>query len=177
MYEEIVPYIAPLLVPVMKDIAGSIYEHAIDDIGGTIYENLRKLERWLRGKGLKDEDIKRIPKRILVPALQGAALCDEEELRELWAELLKAAADKTRVESVHPAFINIISSLSLHDVVVLYRIKQERSCGNEDNDLVSLDNLRRLMLIEFPVSTFKADNFTPSLTALGRAFLTVCGEK
>lgn len=61
-------------------------------------------------------------KRIAVPAIIANSYTDEEELRDLYANLLAKSMNKETVSSVHPAFVEIIKQLSPREALFLKTI-------------------------------------------------------
>lgn len=90
---------------------------------------------------LDEELTRRAPKqinppsaRVAVPALQGASISEEEDVRKLYAKLLASSMDST-CKHIHPAFARIIDQMNSFDALVLKRIA-------EINDNIPLASLR-----------------------------------
>ncbi len=121
---------------------------------------------------------------IAVPVLQAISYSmDSKEIRNMYANLLARAMLKGENEKVHPAFVEIIKQMSPKDVFVLdemYKrkllpiidlaIKAEQGYLNSIVNIswisefsheevsVSINNLERMGLIEFPFDKFFVDD-------------------
>ena len=62
--------------------------------------------------GLKASEV---PLRVLQPAMEGASLEDDPDLRQAWVNLLANAADPRELMKVHPSFPRILQLLSPFD--------------------------------------------------------------
>ena len=63
------------------------------------------------------------PSYIAVPALQAISYCmDDEQLRDMYAELLANAMNSDCVDNVHPTYAEIIKQMSPFDAVVFKRL-------------------------------------------------------
>jgi hypothetical protein len=60
-----------------------------------------------------------VPAKIAVPAIENASLEEDDELQDLWANLLASAHDKTLNGVVRSAFVDIIKQLEVVDVHIL----------------------------------------------------------
>lgn len=142
--------------------------------------NLAETEKLLASK-LNNVPVGNIitpPSYVAVPALQAIAYCmDDEQLREMYAELLTHAMNSETVDNVHPTFVEIIKQMSPYDAIVFrklvsqlvipcvgikygnkqtkasYPIQDIVAFGNLEKHPVvptqiSLENLERLRLIE-----------------------------
>ena len=83
--------------------------------------NLAETKKLLEQK-LKDTPVDSIitpPPYIAVPALQSISYCmDDEQLRDMYAELLAHSMNTATVDNVHPTFVEIIRQLSPFDATV-----------------------------------------------------------
>ena len=83
--------------------------------------NLAETKKLLEQK-LKDTPVDSIttpPPYIAVPALQSISYCmDDEQLRDMYAELLAQSMNTATVNNVHPTFVEIIRQLSPFDATV-----------------------------------------------------------
>lgn len=69
--------------------------------------------------------------------LQLSFCADEEHLRELYANLLAAAMNKSTASAVHPAFVHVIQQLSSDEALLLQLVSRERKAltmGEETSD-------------------------------------------
>ena len=66
------------------------------------------------------------PAEVVGPALEHMKFLEEENpLWQMFEELISRSFDKDEIESVHPAFSNIIAQLARDEGVILYRLKNE----------------------------------------------------
>lgn len=123
------------------------------------------------------------PPYIAVPALQAISYCmDNDELREMYAELLAHSMNKRTVDNVHPTFVEIIKQMSPFDATVFkeltktlvqpcisikytnirtgasYPVQDIIAFENHEkfplvSTQISLENLERLRLIEIHKTT------------------------
>ncbi len=142
--------------------------------------NIEETKKLLKKK-LSDIQVENIitpPSYVAVPALQAISYCmDNEELRDMYAELLAHSMNIKTVDNVHPTFVEIIKQMSPFDAIVFreltktlgkpcisikYINKKTREShpvqdiiafDNHENfplvpTQISLENLERLRLIE-----------------------------
>lgn len=77
-------------------------------------------------KGISIENIITPPPYVAVPALQAISYCmDDDELREMFAELLAHAMNEDTVDNVHPTYVEIIKQMSPYDAVVFKKLIKE----------------------------------------------------
>lgn len=83
-----------------------------------VAETQRALEKKLQA--VNPEDIVSPEPYVAVPALQSISYClSNEELHNLYANLLAKAMIKNTKNEVHPAFVEIIKQMSPNDAIVL----------------------------------------------------------
>ena len=69
------------------------------------------------------ENIITPPAYVAVPALQAISYCmDDEQLREMFAELLAHAMNSETVDNVHPTYVEIIKQMSPYDALVFKKL-------------------------------------------------------
>lgn len=87
-------------------------------------ENTNKLSQEITQKLNNIPADKIVPpnKRVAVPALLANSYTDEEELRDLYANLLAKSMNKDTMSSVHPAYVEIIKQLSPREALFLKTI-------------------------------------------------------
>lgn len=87
--------------------------------------NIEKTKVILADK-LKNVPLKNIitpPSYIGIPALQAISYCmDNDELREMYAELLKTAMNSQTTKNVHPTYVEIIKQMSPYDAIIFKKI-------------------------------------------------------
>jgi hypothetical protein len=88
---------------------------------------LRLAERWRDIlKGRKIEGVLRIvPPKLAFPIIENASFEEDDELQDLWANLLASAVDPNRKATIRSAFIDILKQLEVVDVHVLSAIFEE----------------------------------------------------
>lgn len=143
-----------------------------------------------------------VPISIVVPILQSGSMEEDNDLQDLWAQLLVTAGDADSGIVVEPAFIGILQNLSSRDAMILDKLysfptEYESLClytsalpaevliskpateMNPPKDVCqSLENLNRLGLITSGMMWGGAfSNLAVYQTVLGRAFVTACRGK
>ena len=104
---------------------------ALTPLHGMVW-GLEKIRDWLSTallKRLATAD----PEQIQTPApyvagqilLQLMFCADQEQLREMYANLLASAMNKQFAESVHPAFVHVIQQITPDEALVLQRISTQ----------------------------------------------------
>ena len=92
-------------------------------------KNLTQISETISEKmsGVNPENVIEPEPYIAVPALQGISYCmDNDELRNLYANLLATAMQKDKKESVLPAFTEIIKQMSPTDAILMKNIKPQK---------------------------------------------------
>lgn len=144
----------------------------------TINAALSPLEKWVMQKeynvvatqeilkkkleNINLENIITPPAYIAVPALQAISYCmDDEQLREMFAELLAKAMNSEEVDNVHPTYVEIIKQLSPYDAVVFKKLvkkiivpcisvkykSKEKNVSYPISDLIVFEDFERYPLV------------------------------
>lgn len=95
----------------------------------TFKYKLENFEKDLQNKtrDIPDENLQRPPTMIVGPALEALRYAyDEEELREMYENLLASAMDNRKVSHTHPAFVEIIKQFSPLDAKIMSRFAKHR---------------------------------------------------
>lgn len=177
-----------------------------------IIEDKLKYLRWERRVRLIDratkllhqrglaEPTRAVPMSIMVPILQLGSMEEDNELQDLWAQLLVSAADADSGIVLEPAFIGILQNLSSRDAANLEKIysipgakialythelparvltdKPTVEIDPSDDVQLSLGNLNRLGLIDGAMFWGGGpSNRYAYQTVLGRAFMKACRGK
>jgi Abortive infection alpha len=138
------------LIPISDEQAKALQEaiKTLQGLGGFLKETFGTVPRdlvgllggdWLKVRRL--ENIARIAEKarerlearhvdapepprlsILLPLLVAAADEEDDELQDIWARLLAAAADPTRARLVRLAFVDTVKNMDPLDVLVLQRL-------------------------------------------------------
>lgn len=137
---------------------------------------------------IPDENIVEPPLHVLGPALEASKFYFEnEQLRDMFAQLIASSINSDTADFVHPAFIEIIKQLSPDEAKILKYIKtdffpllsiffktgqtfgmspvilnftnigEKAGCEHPIKTMAYLDNLKRLGLIEFYENSKMAD--------------------
>lgn len=77
-------------------------------------------------EGVPDEAVVPVAPEIGVPVLEKLAYVQDENLRELYTELLASASRSDRVNLAHPSFVNIINNLSPDEAILLRYFSRSR---------------------------------------------------
>lgn len=124
---------------VIEKVADTEIGAQVDKTGALLIRSIRAalspLEKWVLQREFNLEETKKLlelklqnvapeniitpPSYIGVPALQAISYCvDDEQLRNMYAELLANAMNSEKVDTVHPTFVEIIKQLSPFDALV-----------------------------------------------------------
>ncbi|MBN9545031.1 MAG: DUF4393 domain-containing protein [Alphaproteobacteria bacterium] len=163
---------------IAKDIIGP---QRLDEITGTFERAREKLRR-------RKVEPRQPPLTVLIPLLEAAQDENRDELREIWASLLAAAADPTRTSHFRREFIDIAKQLDPIDALVLKALaplqgsyKPSRLMHiiagleiSRDDVMVSFGRLATLRLAtEFNNSGVEHN---PELDTLGRLFMKAIAD-
>lgn len=165
---------------VAKEIAKDAYTdlahpaaHATGELVGlvprAVKAALQPLEKWIlereynlaetqklleeKLKNVKPENITSPEAYVAVPALQYISYCmDNDELRDMYANLLANSMNKVVKNGVHPAFVEIIRQLSPDEAKILKVIRSKRAIPTitlraEDNRGCGQDVVRDFSVI------------------------------
>lgn len=100
---------------------------------------LSPLEKWVLEREYSIQETKKLlaeklenvpaeniitpPSYIAVPALQAISYCmDNNELRDMYAELLKTAMNSETTDNVHPTYVEIIKQMSPYEAFVFKKL-------------------------------------------------------
>jgi len=118
-----------------REVGGFISKFIVGPLeqGMGIFEDKLKYMRWERQVAIMDKVNKKmaerglegptqpVPMKITIPLFQAASMEDDDNLQELWANLLVNAADKERRVEVRHSYITILKDLTLFDAMILQR--------------------------------------------------------
>jgi Abortive infection alpha len=105
----------------------------VEAVTGILTDRLRFM-RWERQVRLVDrsreimlergigQEFRPIPPKIALPIVENASIEDNDELQDLWANLLVSALDPNHPDSIRIAFIDILKQLEVVDANVLNRV-------------------------------------------------------
>jgi Abortive infection alpha len=99
-----------------------------------------KVERVLlaASKKVPEERKQEAPPQLVGPIIDKIRyLPEDDELMQMFEELLARSIDKDRIQEAHPSFIHIISQLSRDEAYILYELKQK------DFEVVDVMDLNR----------------------------------
>lgn len=167
-----------------------IAENALGVLGGDYLAELRARQRARLRKRTEEilkqrqvEEPASVSPNDLMPLLASAQNETGDELTELWAKLLAALMDPKRKAAYRREFVDIAKDLEPVDAIVLQKLsgvgrlspsrqKYLSTTLNVSEDFVqnAFRNLTRLQMVE--VLAGHTWEEAPSLTALGRQFLT-----
>jgi hypothetical protein len=109
---------------------------------------LRLAERWreiLKERRIEGS-LRIVPPKFALPIIENASLEEDDELQDLWANLLASAVDLNFKGEMRSAFIEIIKQLEVVDVHILNAIFEEaRRKDNEDKDAFTNYLLKNLV--------------------------------
>lgn len=97
---------------------------------------VRLAERWreiLRERNIEGV-LRIVPPKLAFPIIENASLEEDDELQDLWANLLASAVDPNRRTTLRSAFIDILRQLEVIDVHVLSAIFEETRRTDDQTD-------------------------------------------
>jgi len=175
----------------LREIFGTVPEDLVGYFGGDLLkvrraENFARIAREARER-LKARGIEPEPPSIsiLLPIVVASADESRDELVDIWARLLAAAADPGRAKAFRLAFIEAAKKLDPLDAAVLQAISAapggsvtpgmrnsvaEQLEASRDELDISIDNLMKLELVD------PATGDPAHLTPLGRQFLRALSD-
>lgn len=182
----------------------------LEQVSGIVEDKLRFM-RWKGSVRLMDRAVeflrqrgipgpsRPVPLSILVRIVESGSMEEDNNLQDLWAQLLVTAGDANSGIVVEPAFIGILQNLSSRDAAILdklysfpaeYESLALYTCDLPTKVLIerpavenrppkdvcqSLGNLDRLGLIASDMMWGGGHNYQAVCqTVLGRAFITAC---
>jgi hypothetical protein len=175
----------------LKETFGTLPQDIVGLLGGD-YLRVRRAENLFRTiekakKRLEDGDVGQpdAPPSLAIPIMIAAADESRDELQDIWAALLAAAADPDKNKSFRLKFIEVAQKMDPVDTLILERLRVggNRIEGvardevamalkiNPDELDVSVENLRNLGLIRTDVMG------THSASPLGREFMRAIAMK
>lgn len=119
------------------------------------------------------ENIQPAPLHIAGPAIMNLAFChDQEELRELYANLLASAMLKDKEPALHPSFVQVIQQLHPDEALILSYLAKVEKLGSWILEsiweaLTSVEKEFEQVCIEAKVTNIKnSDTYLDNLTRL-----------
>lgn len=127
--------------------------------------NVKEVEKLLEKKleNIPPEQIESPQAHIAVPAIQYISYCmDNEELRDMYANLLANSMNKVVKNGVHPGFVEIIKQLtpdeakmlrylSIYDIVPTITLRSKREKGGGIDVIKNFSNITELTQCENPL--------------------------
>jgi hypothetical protein len=169
----------------LKQTFGTVPEDIVGLLGGdwlrarrveNLVRTIEKMRERLKTRGVEPTEPPSLS--LLLPILVAAAEKSRDELQDIWARLLAAAADPSRGKSFRIAFIEAVKKMDPLDAVVLQsspirdnitrtiRHSLAVELNNSDDEVdVSFSNLTRLEMFDL---THPPDGF---ISPFGREFL------
>ena len=188
------------LLNIIKDFTkfiGKISGITGDGLEGKIEDNL-KFSRWERRARLIErynkvsfgQTIKILPPKFLIPLIESATLEDEDNLQDLWINLLTSFTIEGYNVEKRSAYIEILKSLTSIDAKILkniyeYDTEQKKESGAlysiskkkmnySPEDEISLDNLYRVGCLKNSTTHEGIEGEAFSITFLGISFVEAC---
>jgi hypothetical protein len=135
----------------------------------------RKLRLAERGREILHQrgiqgPLRPIPYKLALPIVEHASLEDNDELQDLWANLLASAVDPKFEGLIRAAYIDIIKQLEVVDVHILNAVYESYEQWSEERSreekkplpgrfhLVSRDDISKKLSISFAVYENSIDN-------------------
>jgi hypothetical protein len=174
----------------MKETFGTMPQDIVALLGGdylkvrraeNLFRMIEKAKKRLEDNHVTDPDA---PPSLAIPIMIAAADESRDELQDMWAALLAAAADPKRSASFRLKFIEVVKQLDPLDPAVLIELTHQKLADFEalnkissklhyldDEVAVSLSNLESLALVARAGPQNSANYRYLSATALGRELL------
>ncbi len=177
----------------LKETFGTVPADLVGLLGGD-WLKVRRLENFAR---ITDKTRKRLRARhvdapepprlsILLPLIFAAADEEDDELQDMWARLLAAAADPARAKSIRLAFVETVKKMDPLDARILQQMTGVRvSPGSDlaaalsghldisrDEAWFSLERLHELGCVEFAPNSMP----TPPVSAKGRLLISAVSD-
>ncbi|MBW4039213.1 MAG: DUF4393 domain-containing protein [Acidobacteria bacterium] len=120
----------------LVDLAGKLTQYldgTLEEYFGIAEDNMKfrrwqnrvkvtgKAEKFLREQGI-DGFTRKVPVKFSLPLLTYATLEEDEELQDIWAQMLANAADASSRMELRTAYIEILKDLTTTDVQILAKI-------------------------------------------------------
>lgn len=195
------------LIKTTRDFAGfcaKLTGLTDDSIIGLINDKIQffRYNRQLRiaeeyNKNYGNQPMQPIPPKFLIPILENGSLEEDDDLQDLWINLLGAFTNKDYKEEKRLTYVEILKNLTPTDALILkelskeiYKLRQKKYASKEivemivdirkfNNELLpkkgiesSLDNLIRLRCLT--LNSMGGGPYIISLTHLGVEFLNTC---
>jgi Abortive infection alpha len=112
----------------INDLISALFGPAAEEAGQMLrdevrsYRRLRRARLWARTQSaLRKLGVspKPVPSKLLSPIIDNASLEDDDDLQDIWANLLANAADPRERNKIHPSFPAILKELTAQDVKFL----------------------------------------------------------
>ena len=88
----------------------------------SLENNLEKYRKKL--EEVPEEDISEAPPEVGVPIAEKLSYVSNEELSEMYTELLAKASQKSQANLAHPSFVNVINNISPDEAILLKSIRR-----------------------------------------------------
>jgi Abortive infection alpha len=173
----------------LKEILGTVPQDLIGYFGGDLLK-VRRAENFARTiqKAKARLDARNaVPEppsiSILLPLVVAAAEESRDELQDIWARLLAAAADPARAKSFRIQFIEVAKQMDPLDARVLEEVNKNQSGQwapsgrdvikdtlkvSQDEVLVSFENLTKVGCLSWPAH---GPHINPIITSLGKLLM------
>lgn len=152
-----VPIYEDALQPAAKQIGNSletvtkVINIALLPLRGVIW-GYEKIEDWLstvvanKLKSVPEDKIITPPLIVAGPTIDGLRYAaEEEEIRELYANLLATAMNKDTVHKAHPGYVNIIKNITSDEVLILKVFLEKQMQPSMDLMARAADGIRTLI--------------------------------
>lgn len=172
VYDDAIQPVAKELGKALKTLGGVI-NVALTPLALLVY-GYEKIQEQLRER-LEQRLSKIKPENIVTPRLQVVGpllerykyIHDNEDLSEMFINLLANAMDKDSIQKAHPSFVNIISELSPDEAKLIKTISQETVLPKLDirvQSKASMESGYSYVYINFTLLGEKAELVYPDLT-------------
>jgi hypothetical protein len=109
-------FIKAVLHAPAKALGGLVADRISERRHANLIKIAARSKEWLREAGISAHEV---PLSIIHPALEAASLAEDEDLQNIWANLLANTADNRQRDSISPSFPLILKELGARDVKFL----------------------------------------------------------
>lgn len=117
--EGVTKFLGQLLGPAANEFGGMMGDQVRFWRHLRLYDFIEKRNEAIAARGLNPADLQAIGPGLAIQFLEGASYEEEDEVQQLWAELLTNAQDPNSEVKVEKSFINILKELDDISVMVL----------------------------------------------------------
>jgi hypothetical protein len=172
----------------LKETFGTLPQDIVGMLGGD-YLKVRRAENLFRTmqkakKRLEDADVRQpdAPPSLALPIMIAAADETRDELQDVWAALLAAAADPNKNQSFRLKFIEVARNMDPLDTFILERLRVKNRIPGDDRGSAAMEMKISLDELDISIGNLRSAGMiltdvldSATATPLGREFLRTIG--